>query len=52
MDISKPEDLQRVADEAVKEFSKIDVWINMAGVGAIGRFWGNSDRRSGTRYRC
>ena len=39
MDISKPEDLQRVADEAEKEFSKIDVWINMAGVGAIGRFW-------------
>jgi short-subunit dehydrogenase len=39
MDISKPEDLQRVSDAAVKEYSKIDVWINMAGVGAIGRFW-------------
>lgn len=39
MDISKPEDLQRVSDAAVKEYAKIDVWINMAGVGAIGRFW-------------
>ncbi|WP_207797828.1 SDR family NAD(P)-dependent oxidoreductase [Flavobacterium piscis] len=39
MDISKPEDLQRVAEAAVKEHSKIDVWINMAGVAAIGRFW-------------
>lgn len=39
MDISKPEDLQRVAQAAVKEYSKIDVWINMAGVAAIGRFW-------------
>jgi short-subunit dehydrogenase len=39
MDISKPEDLERVADIAVKEYSKIDVWINMAGVAALGRFW-------------
>lgn len=39
MDISKPEDLQRVADAAVKEYSKIDVWINMAGVAVLGRFW-------------
>jgi len=39
MDISKPEDLQRVADAAIKQYSKIDVWINMAGVAAIGRFW-------------
>lgn len=38
MDISKPEDLDRVA-EAVKEYSKVDVWINMAGVAALGRFW-------------
>ena len=39
MDISKPEDLQRVSDVAIKEYSKIDVWINMAGVAALGRFW-------------
>ncbi|MBP1222377.1 SDR family NAD(P)-dependent oxidoreductase [Flavobacterium sp. 1355] len=39
MDISKPEDLQRVCDAAVKQYSKIDVWINMAGVAALGRFW-------------
>ncbi|HYF69432.1 MAG TPA: SDR family NAD(P)-dependent oxidoreductase [Ohtaekwangia sp.] len=39
MDISKPEDVQRLADEAIKQYGKIDVWINMAGVGAIGRFW-------------
>lgn len=39
MDISKPEDVQRLADAAVKEFQSIDVWINMAGVGGIGRFW-------------
>ena len=39
MDISKPEDLQRVSDAAIKEYSKIDVWINMAGIAAMGRFW-------------
>jgi short-subunit dehydrogenase len=39
MDISKSEDLQRVADTALKYFDTIDVWINMVGVGAIGRFW-------------
>jgi short-subunit dehydrogenase len=39
MDISKPEDLQRVSDEAIKQYSKIDVWINMAGVAVMGRFW-------------
>lgn len=38
-DISKPEDVQRLADAAVKQYGDIDVWINMAGVGAIGRFW-------------
>lgn len=39
MDISKAEDLQRVSDEAIKNYGKIDVWINMAGVAAIGKFW-------------
>lgn len=39
MDISKPEDVQHVSDEAIQNYSKIDVWINMAGVAAIGKFW-------------
>jgi short-subunit dehydrogenase len=39
MDISKPEDVQRLADTSLKEFKTIDVWINDVGVGAIGRFW-------------
>jgi short-subunit dehydrogenase len=39
MDISKPEDVQRVLDTSVQAFGKIDVWVNMVGVGAIGRFW-------------
>jgi len=39
MDISKPEDVQRLADAAIGQYKTIDVWINMAGVGAIGRFW-------------
>jgi short-subunit dehydrogenase len=38
-DISKPEEVQRLADMAVKHYGKVDVWINDAGVGAIGRFW-------------
>jgi short-subunit dehydrogenase len=39
VDISNPADVKRLADEAVNKFGKIDVWINMAGIGAIGRFW-------------
>lgn len=39
MDISKPEDVQRLTQATLKQYGKIDVWINMAGVGAIGRFW-------------
>jgi short-subunit dehydrogenase len=38
-DISKPEDIKRLAATAVKEYGKIDVWINMAGIATIGRFW-------------
>ena len=37
-DVSQPEDLQRAADEALARFGRIDVWINNAGVGALGRF--------------
>ncbi len=39
MDISKPEDVERLMNEALKEYGKVDVWINMAGVGGIGRMW-------------
>ncbi|HEX8313782.1 MAG TPA: SDR family NAD(P)-dependent oxidoreductase [Flavisolibacter sp.] len=39
MDISKPEDVQRLLDTAISHYGTVDVWINMAGVGAIGRFW-------------
>jgi short-subunit dehydrogenase len=39
VDISKPLDVQRLTDTAISHYGKIDVWINMAGVGAIGRFW-------------
>ncbi|WP_234795166.1 SDR family NAD(P)-dependent oxidoreductase [Hymenobacter arizonensis] len=38
-DISKPEEVQRLADAAVKQYGRVDVWVNDAGVGGIGRFW-------------
>lgn len=37
-DVSDPRDVQRLASRAVKEFGRIDVWINNAGVGTFGRF--------------
>jgi short-subunit dehydrogenase len=37
-DVARPEDVQRLADSAIARFGRIDVWINNAGVGAIGRF--------------
>jgi short-subunit dehydrogenase len=37
-DVANPDDMQRLADEAVARFGSIDVWINNAGVGAMGRF--------------
>jgi len=37
-DVSRPEDVQRLADSTVRSFGKADFWINDAGVGAIGRF--------------
>lgn len=37
-DVAKPEDVQRLAAAAVERFGRIDVWINNAGVGAIGEF--------------
>ena len=37
-DVSKPEDMQRLAADTIARFGRIDVWINNAGVGAFGRF--------------
>lgn len=38
-DVSDSTQLHQLADLAVKEFGKVDVWINNAGVGNIGKFW-------------
>jgi short-subunit dehydrogenase len=37
-DVSKSDDMERLARAAINGFGRIDVWINNAGVGAIGRF--------------
>ena len=37
-DVSKPEDVERLAEAAIGTFGRIDVWINNAGVGALGPF--------------
>ena len=37
-DVSKPEAIASLAAETVERFGRIDVWINNAGVGAIGPF--------------
>jgi short-subunit dehydrogenase len=37
-DVSRRPDVERLADAALTSFGRIDVWINNAGVGAIGRF--------------
>jgi short-subunit dehydrogenase len=38
-DVADLGDVQRLAEAAVRHFGRIDVWINNAGVTAIGRFW-------------
>ena len=38
-DISKPEEVQRLADAAMKQHGRVDVWVNDVGVGGIGKFW-------------
>ncbi|ROI10054.1 SDR family NAD(P)-dependent oxidoreductase [Chryseobacterium sp. H3056] len=38
-DVSKPEDVQKLADAAISKFGRIDIWINNVGVGALGYFW-------------
>ncbi len=38
-DIGQPDSAEALADAAVRRFGRIDVWMNIAGVGAVGRFW-------------
>lgn len=38
MDIGKEEDVKRLYEAAIEKFGRIDVWINVAGVGLIGSF--------------
>lgn len=38
-DAGKSEDVEALGKAAVDRFGRIDVWMNVAGVGAIGRFW-------------
>ncbi|MCE8014770.1 SDR family oxidoreductase [Halomonas sp. MCCC 1A17488] len=37
-DVSRPDDMSRVAREAYATAGRIDVWVNNAGVGALGAF--------------
>jgi short-subunit dehydrogenase len=38
-DVSDVDGVRRLAEAAVERFGRIDVWINNAGVVAMGRFW-------------
>jgi short-subunit dehydrogenase len=38
-DVADPAQVEALADAATKRFGRIDVWMNIAGVGAVGRFW-------------
>src|SRR5262245_27053077 len=37
-DVGRREEVERLAESAVRVFGRIDVWVNDAGVGALGRF--------------
>lgn len=37
-DVSRPDEVERLGRDVVSRFGRFDVWINNAGVGAIGRF--------------
>ena len=38
-DAGKPEQVEALAAAAVARFGRVDVWMNIAGVGAVGKFW-------------
>lgn len=38
-DISRESDVAALAQAAIEEFGRIDIWINDVGVGALGLFW-------------
>lgn len=38
-DVADADQVERLADAAARRFGRIDVWMNIAGVGAVGRFW-------------
>ena len=38
-DAGRPEQVEALANAATQRFGRIDVWMNIAGVGALGRFW-------------
>jgi short-subunit dehydrogenase len=38
VDVGRPDEMERLARTALERFGQIDVWINNAGVGALGRF--------------
>lgn len=37
-DVSNPDDVEELASRTIREFGQIDVWVNNAGVGTVGRF--------------
>ncbi len=38
-DVGDPDSVARLARAAVDRFGRIDVWVNNAGIGALGSFW-------------
>src|SRR3954464_11832855 len=37
-DVGNPDDMERLTQATLERFGRIDVWINNAGAGALGRF--------------
>lgn len=38
-DVGEQDDVENLSQRTAQEFGRIDVWINNAGVGALGNFW-------------